>query len=138
MSGPDADRLCTKCRKPVRPADGFDVGTSFYCRICFVDVAQEHRNLTKEDRNILRREVKEEMAALIDREALRELIEDGCSEVVCERDPEPRINSMVNEINRMAALAMHKELLGVLAAIRDEIDRQIEDLRKRMRNIAEL
>jgi hypothetical protein len=66
MSGPDEqDRLCTKCRKPVRPADGFDVGTSFYCRICFVDVAQEHRQLAKEDRNLLRREVKEEMAALI-------------------------------------------------------------------------
>ena len=132
------DRSCSKCGKPVRPPQGFDMGTAFYCPICFVEKAQERRNLSKEDRNLLRREVKQEMAAILDREALRELIEDGCSDVVCEQDPEARINLMINEINRMAALAMHRELMGILAVLRDELDRQIDELRKKMRNIAEL
>jgi hypothetical protein len=45
---------------------------------------------------------------------------------------------MVNEINRMAALAMHKELVGILMVIREEIDKQIDDLCKKSREIAEL
>lgn len=133
-----ADKTCSKCGKPFPSSKGFEMGAAFYCSLCFVSKAQEHRQLTEEDRNILRREVKTEMAAILDREVLRELIEDGCSDVVCERDPEPRLNSMVNEINRMAALAMHKELVGILMVIREEIDKQIDDLCKKSREIAEL
>lgn len=132
------ERLCSKCGKHVLSTKGFEIGPAFYCSLCFVEKAQEHRQLTKEDRNLLRREVKEEMAAIMDREALRCLIEDGCSDVVCEQDPEPRLNAMVNEINRMAALAMHRELVGILAVLRDELDRQIDDLCKKAKKIAEL
>jgi len=63
---------------------------------------------------------------------------------------------MVNAINRMAALALYNEIVGVLKSIRetieiqigetrtvfetirDELDRQIEELRRRMAKIAEL
>lgn len=131
-------RTCSKCGKQFRSAEGFEIGPSFYCRMCFVQKAQEHRQLSKEDRNHLRREVKLEMAALIDPERLKELIEDGCSEVVCEKDPEARLNLMVNEINRMAALAFHKEMVSVLSSIREELDRQIEEICKRARSIAEI
>lgn len=45
---------------------------------------------------------------------------------------------MINQINRLAALAMENELLGALVGIRDEMNSQIDELRTRMRKIAEL
>lgn len=63
---------------------------------------------------------------------------------------------MVNAINRMAALALYNEMVGTLKGIRetielqigetrtifetirDELDQQIEELRKRMAKIAEI
>lgn len=45
---------------------------------------------------------------------------------------------MSNQIQRMAALAMENQMLGVLVSMRDELDKQIEELRQRMRKIAEL
>lgn len=71
-------KVCGICGEPI-PAErgGFDVSGILYCGECFVAKASEHRTLSKEDRSRLRREVKEEMAAVLPRKVLRDLIEDG-------------------------------------------------------------
>lgn len=70
-------RTCGICGEPVAAQLGFDMSGVLYCPKCFTTKASEHRSLSKEDRNRLRREVKQEMDAILPREVLRDLIEDG-------------------------------------------------------------
>lgn len=131
-------RTCSSCREPVLEGQGFELEGRLLCPKCFCDRAQERRTLTKDDRNRLRRAVKEEMSGILPRQALRDLLEDGCHELIQDADSEPVLNRMVNDIERMCGLALCRELLDVIRGIRSGVEEHEEEIRKKIRKLAEI
>lgn len=131
-------RPCSVCGNPILEGRGFDFDGRLFCASCFCKKAEEHRQLEGKDKKRLSRAVKEEMAGILPREALKELLEDGCHDLIQEADTDPILNRMVNEIERMCGLAMCREILNVIQGLQGEMGEQEEEIRKKIRKLAEL
>ena len=131
---------CAQCSKEGSREETFEIeGGRSLCASCFVERAQKKRSLTGEDRKRLKAAVKEEMASVLPREALHQLIEEGYERLLKgDGDFEEEVGRLTNEIERMAGLAMCKEMLEVIRSIGDVFGEQEEEIRRKMRRLADL
>jgi len=118
---------------------GFEVGTELVCGGCFMKRAERRRALTGDERTRLKEAVKEELAGVLPREALRGELEASMVRLMKgEADYEEEIGRIVNAVERLAGLAMCREVLSVLDALQAATLEQSEEIRKKMRRLASL
>lgn len=131
---------CRQCSAEVDRQESFEIENGgFLCASCFVDRAQKRKALSGEDRRRLKAAVKEEMASLLPRDVLRGLIEEGYERLLKgEGEFDDEVGRLTNEIERLAGLAMCKEMLQVIRTIGDAFGEQEEEIRGKMRRLAEL
>lgn len=131
---------CKSCAAEVERKEAFEVeGGGALCAGCFIARAQEQRALTGEDRRRLKAAVKEELGTVLPREALRQLIEDGYERLLKgEGDFDDEVGRLTNEIERLAGLAMCKEMLDVIRTVGDTFSEHEEEIRGKMRRLANL
>ncbi len=131
---------CAQCSSEVERSQSFEIeGERVLCSSCFVERAQKRRSLTGEDRRRLKAAVKEEMASLLPRETLRQIVEDGYERLLKgEGDFDEEVGRLTNEIERMVGLAMCKEMLNVIHTVGEVFGEQEEEIRRKMRRLADL
>lgn len=130
---------CAKCGEPVLNQQGFEIGGVWYCSICFVEKAQNRKGLSKDQLNQLRKEVNNELFGLLPRDALRNLIEDAFSKSLeKDIDSDAVIMALVNDIERMAGLALCRELLGIVKSMEHEMGLQRTEVENKIRRISQL
>lgn len=131
---------CHQCSAEVEREKAFEIeGSGALCASCFVEKAQKKRSLTGEDRRRLKAAVKEEMASVIPRETLRQLIEEGYERLLRgDADFDEEVGRLTNEIERLTGLAMCKEMLVVIRSIGDVFGEQEEEIRRKMRRLGDL
>lgn len=141
----DAPSLnCEKCGDPVTRAESFETGNGKYlCSSCFIEKAQSRRSVSGEDLKRLRTAVKEELAGLLPRGALKDLVEDGYRRILLQRESLDEVSGwVVNEIERMAGLAACRRVLGFIQGMREAMSGGLDDgeneVREQIRRLADL
>lgn len=142
----DADHLagCSQCGRDVAIQESFDLGTGKrLCPDCFIARAQSRRSVSGEDLRRLRKAVKEELAGLLPRDALRDMVSEGYRRILTRQGELDDVAGwLVNEIERMAGLALCRRQLEILQALRDAIDHGLEeqeaDVRDQIKRLADL
>jgi pantoate kinase len=129
---------CRSCSAEVDRKESFEIeGGGSLCASCFIARAQTQRALTGEDRRRLKAAVKEEMGSVLPRETLRQLIEEGYERLLKgEGDFDDEVGRLANEIERIAGLAMCKEMLDVIRTVGDTFSEHEEEIRSKMRRLA--
>ncbi len=129
---------CLKCGCTVSRDTSFDSGDGQICTTCLVTMAQSQRKLTGDERKRLKKAVKDELAGVLPREALRELIEDGYGRLIKGRDFDDEVSRLANEIDRLAGIAMMNEMLHVIRLLKSTLDDQEDEIRGKARKLSKL
>lgn len=134
------DGKCRGCGTPLDREKGFESGPGeLLCVGCFVKRAEGRKPLSGEDRKRLKEAVKEEMDGLLPRDALCEAVEEGYGRLVeGEGEFDEEVGRMVNEVERLAGLSMCREMLGIVRGLQDVLVEQEDEIRQKMRRLAEL
>lgn len=126
---------CKKCSKEITESESIEG----HCADCFVSMAQGIRALSSEERTRLKKMVAQEMAGLLPRDALRDLLEEGCDRILMGKvDTDEELNRMINSIERMSGLAMLREIMNVISALRTTLEEQEEELRSKIKRLGSL
>lgn len=126
------------CGKPITREDSFETPEGPRCAACFMKMAAARKAPTGEDLKRLKALVKEELAGLLPRDAIKGLIEEGYSRLVQGVDFDEEVGRLMNEIERMAGLALCRQMLEALGALSKTIEDEIEEVRAKMRRLAAL
>ena len=127
-----------KCGCTVSRDTSFDSGDGQICTTCLVTMAQATKQLTGDERKRLKKAVKEELAGVLPRQALRELIEDGYGRLLKGRDFDDEVSRLANEIDRLAGMAMMNEMLNVIRSLKSTLDEQEDEVRGKARKLSKL
>lgn len=130
---------CSKCNKALTEEEAIDGPGGRYCATCFCELARQPKRLTPEERQRLKRAVKDEMAGVLPREALREIIEDGYHALLIPKDDfDEVVNRTLNHVDQTAGLSMCEEVLGVIAALQATLREQETAIREKIKKLAML
>jgi len=132
--------LCETCRIELTREQAFDVGEKNYCSTCFFKVAEAfRREMTPEERRLLKEMVKDEMEGVLPRGPLKEIIADGFKRVASRKvDLEEELGHIVNQIERICGMVMFREVLSVIEAIKTTLDVQEDEIRNKLRKLQKL
>jgi hypothetical protein len=132
--------ICETCQKVIEREDALEVGSKSYCAGCFYRVAQPFReNLTPEQRRQLKELVGQEMEGVLPRGALKDVVSDGFNRILSKKaDPEEEVNHIVNRIEQICGLAISREVIQVIQALKTTLDQQEDELRDKVRKLAKL
>lgn len=132
--------LCETCRIEIGRDQSFEVGDRHYCSNCFFKVADAFReNVTPEQRKRLRELIKEEMEGILPRAALKGIVADGFDRIAKkESAPDDELGHIVNQVERVCGLAMFREILSVIGAIKTALDEQEDQLRDKLRKLQKI
>ena len=127
---------CAKCGHDLAEEQALPGG---YCRTCFFEIARERKSLTPEERKRLMRAVKEEMAGVLPREALRGILEECCQAMLMgKEDADEVLNRTLSRLDQLAGLSMCEEILGVLGALQTVLREQEALIRDKVKKLADL
>jgi hypothetical protein len=133
---------CSNCGVGITDATCFEIGARRLCAGCFTDMAIQQRKLTSEERERLKRAVKEEMAGVLPRDALRAIFEETVGAVLKGEDYDEVENRAVNRVEQIAGLAMLREMLSGLGQLKralvDAIEAQEGEIRDKIRKLTAL
>lgn len=129
---------CATCGKDVTERDSFEHGKGRLCAGCFMDAAQAIRTLTPDQRDRLKKMVKEEMAGVLPRAIVRQHVEDCLAAVLKGHDEDEAINRAVNEIERTAGLAMLQHMLDSIGSVRKAFEGEEDEIRQKIRKVSQL
>jgi hypothetical protein len=120
--------------------DALEVGSKSYCASCFCKVAEPFRgNLTPDQRRQLKALVSQEMEGVLPRGILHDVVADGFNRILSKKaDPEEEISHIVNRIEQICGLAMSREVIQVIEAIKTTLDQQGDELRDKVRKLGSL
>jgi CRISPR/Cas system CSM-associated protein Csm2 small subunit len=67
------------------------------------------------------------------------VVADGFNRIVSEKaDPEEEINHIVNRVEQICGLAMSREVIQVIEALKTTLDQQEDELRDKVRKLGKL
>lgn len=97
------------------------------------------KRLTSAERAALKAAVVAEMAGVLPRGPLQQILEDGYAALLLGKtDFDEVVARTVNQIEQQAGLAMCTEVLGVLQALQATLAAQEADIREKIRKLAAL
>lgn len=131
---------CSECGGPVTRENSFDLGQGkLLCATCFINRAQERRAVTRDDLDKLRKSVKREMAGPVPRTILEDILQDGLRKAFSGKDDIPVIaSSMADEIERLATLAVGRQVIDVIDALQKSLLEEEEEIRRQVKRVADL
>lgn len=126
---------CSKCSKTIDAESSFNG----ICTDCFFELARSSKTrLTGDERKRLKKAVEEEMAGLLPHDALNEEVEAGYLRLLKGGDFDENVGRLVNSVERMAGLAMFREILSVIQALKTTIEEQESEIRARIKKLENL
>lgn len=134
---------CAGCKAPVTRDDSFEIAGTVLCQKCLFSKAESQTTITGAQRDALKRLAKEELAGLLPRDALKDMLEQSLVAILRGRaEMDEEVGRCVNMVERMAGLAICREKLKVLAALREAFDDGLkgleEETRQQSKRLAEL
>ena len=133
---------CMKCGQPVDRESAFDTDTGPRCRTCFFDYAMEHNVGAKLDLKALKLRkaaIEAETSGLLPREILRGLIEEGYDRLVSGKGKfDEEVEQLETAIQKLAGLAVSKNVMQVLEALGKLVEEQQEEVRGTVKRLAAL
>lgn len=131
---------CESCQAEITREEALEVGDKSYCQRCFFKVAQPFRGeLTPEQRRQLKNLVSEEMDGVLPRGVLRDVVADGFNRILSKKvDPEEELNHIANRVEQICGLAMSREVLSVIEALKTTLEQQEEEIRDKVRKLGKL
>jgi len=133
---------CARCAEPVERDTSFDTDKGPMCVRCFTDYAAEHQPEKKLDIKELkaRKEMIEaETTGLLPRQILLGLIEDGYDRLMNgEGKFDQEVERLATDIQKMAGLAVARNVMNVLAALGKLVEEQEEEVRGTIRRLGTL
>lgn len=132
--------ICETCRKEIKREEALEVGNKSYCAGCFYKVAEPFKgNLTPEQRRQLKELVGQEMEGVLPRGLLHDVVADGFNRILTKKaDPEEEVNHIVNRVEQICGLAMSREVIQVIEALKTTLDQQGDELRDKVRKLGSL
>jgi len=130
---------CAGCSEETERDKAFEMGEGrLLCPKCFVERAQSKKSLTGEDRRRLKEAVKQELAGLLPRDRIRDILEECYTNILKGSDLDEEVGRATNEIERVAGLALCKELLSMLGGISKALEDEDAEVREKIRRIGSL
>jgi len=130
---------CAKCGAAISHETSFETGSKKLCMNCFLELAQSFKPLSSEDSKRLKKAVKEEMAGVLPRDAIKEYIEDGLQAILVKREDYDEVtNRVMNQIDRAAGLTMCQEVLSVIMALKKTLEEQETEIRSKIKRLGDL
>lgn len=132
--------ICETCLKEIKREEALEIGSKGYCAACFYKVAEPFRgSLTPEQRRQLKAIVAQEMEGILPRGVLMDVVADGFNRILSQKaDPEEELAHIVNRVEQVCGLAMSREVLSVIEALKTTLDQQEEELRDKVRKLGSL
>lgn len=129
---------CILCGQEVNRQNAFETPEGLLCGDCFVRKAASQRKPTGDELKALKKAVKEELAGVLPRERLKELIEEGYRKILIEKQTiEVVAGNMVNDIERLAGVAVSIQVLEVIRALSSTLAGQEDEVRDQKKRIEE-
>jgi len=131
---------CSECGAPITRESSFDLGGGKnLCSSCFINRAQERRPLSKDDLARLRKSVQRESAGPVPRTILEDILHDGLRRAYAGKEDTPAIvQSMADEIERLATLAVGRQVIDVISALQKSLLEEEEEIRRQVKRVADL
>lgn len=130
---------CRKCSRSLAEDEALDGPDGRYCAACFCELARSPKKLSPDERARLKKAVKEEMAGVLPREALREILDECIKSVLIAKEDYDEVeNRTLNKIEQAAGLTMCEEILGVIGALQATLREQEATIREKIKKLSGL
>lgn len=131
---------CSGCNADLELGDALDhLDGGKFCKDCFFAKAGKVRTLTKEQLDMLRREVEGETAGLLPQETLLEMIEAGYDRLVTGKGVfDHEVTQLSVEIQRLAGLAVSRKVLEFIEVLGKVTEEQREEVMRVIRKLGKL
>lgn len=132
---------CVNCKEPVDSDSGFPSGDGYLCRNCFFDLSQRVRfkSLSDDEKKEIRRLVRDEMEGIMPRRLVLDLAEEFYDKLAMKSVAfEEAANDHARSVERIAFIAMAREMIKFLDVLHSVIDEQKRELYDKIRKVSAL